>query len=238
MQFRTSNSNVTTSESDKNRVWLNLSDQYAVVNQTLIGYVPNATNAVDNAFDATIFDNSGSRLYSVINNEAYVIQGKALPFSNTDSVALGFKTDVAGNYTIAVAQLDGLFAGNQTIFLLDNTTGTTHNIKQTPYNFASGAGTFNARFSLVYQSVLGTQIPVFDASSIIVFTKDNTISINAGLTSIQNVQIFDIRGSLIYEKNNVNSVATVINDLNVSNGVLIVKITSIDGKIVSKKVVF
>ena len=238
MQFRTSNSNVTTSESDKNRVWLNLSDQYAVVNQTLIGYVPNATNTVDGAFDATIFDNSGSRLYSVINNEAYVIQGKALPFSNTDSVALGFKTDVAGNYTIAVAQLDGLFAGNQNIFLLDNTTGITHNIKLSPYNFASAAGTFNARFSLVYQSVLGTQIPVFDASSIIVFTKDNTISINAGLTSIQNVQIFDIRGSLIYEKNNVNSASTVINDLNVSNGVLIVKITSIDGKIVSKKVVF
>jgi trimeric autotransporter adhesin len=57
------------------------------------------------------------------------IQGRALPFDGTDIVPLAFKTKLAGDYTIAIDHVDGLFSGNQEVYLLDNTTGTETNLK-------------------------------------------------------------------------------------------------------------
>ena len=229
------NANVT----EKNRLWLSLANNDGFLNQTLIGYVSNATNDLDLKFDGKLIETAGSKLYSVINEGEYVIQGKALPFEDTDEVALGFKTETDGNFSITLDQVDGLFAGEQNIFLKDNVTGVTHNIKETAYTFASNAGTFNNRFAVVYQNApLGIENPTLDSNSVIVFKQNGVLNINAGTTLMQSVKIFDIRGRLLFERNNVNATATNISNLNVANQVLVVQITSDDNKTVSKKVVY
>ena len=229
------NANVT----EKNRLWLNLANNDGFLNQTLIGYVSNATNDLDLKFDGKLIETAGSKLYSLINDGEYVIQGKALPFEDTDEVALGFKTETDGNFSITLDQVDGLFAGEQNIFLKDNVTGVVHNIKETAYTFASNAGTFNNRFAVVYQNApLGIENPTLDSNSVIVFKQNGVLNINAGTTLMQSVKIFDIRGRLLFERNNVNATATNISNLNVANQVLVVQITSEDNKTVSKKVVY
>jgi hypothetical protein len=47
-----------------------------------------------------------------------------------------------------------------------------------------------------------------------------------------------VRGRLVYEKSNINTTTTTLNDLKAEQGVLLVKITSEDNKVVTKKMVF
>ena len=224
---------------EKNRIWLNLSNANTSFNQSLIGYISDATDGIDTKFDGLLIETNGTRLYNVINNTEYVIQGKALPFNNTDVVALGFKAAAAGTYTISIDHVDGLFSADQDIFIKDKLTNTVNNLKSAAYTFASEEGTFNERFEIIYQNtVLGIENPVLNAESIVVYKQNNTLNINAGTTVMAGVKIFDIRGRLIFERNNINATTTAISDLTAEQQVLIVQMTSSDNKTVSKKLVY
>src|SRR5690606_18428466 len=108
---------------EKSRFWLNLSNEEVTFNQILVGYMDNATQGVDTGIDGKMFAYEGNALYSIIENsqENYVIQGRALPFTASDVVALGFRAVNVGSFTISLDNVDGLFAeGNTTIYLKDN----------------------------------------------------------------------------------------------------------------------
>jgi hypothetical protein len=49
-----------------------------------------------------------------------VIQGRALPFLDTDLVPLGFATPLATTCTIALGQFDGLFADESVNIYLED----------------------------------------------------------------------------------------------------------------------
>src|SRR5690606_25188484 len=115
-----------------------------VFNQILVGYVDNATQGVDTAIDGKMFAYEGNALYSIIENsdENYVIQGRALPFTASDVVDLGFRAVNAGSFTISLDNFDGLFTDNQNIYLKDNFTQAVHNLKDGAYTFVSEEGIF------------------------------------------------------------------------------------------------
>ena len=100
--FRNSKSVAATSETEKHRIWLNLNDGANNYNQILIGYVDGATNEIDLAIDGEVLDKDNTMLYNVINDSEYVIQGKGLPFAESDEIALGLKVTSAGNYAISL----------------------------------------------------------------------------------------------------------------------------------------
>ncbi len=62
------------------------------------------------------------------NNEEYTIQGRP-KFDPADVVALNFKTDVTGDYSIALEHFDGVFATGQEVYLVDSKTRTETNLK-------------------------------------------------------------------------------------------------------------
>ena len=176
---------------------------------------------------------------SRIDNSDYVIQGRALPFATADSVPLGFNAAAAGEFTISIDHVDGLFLGSQEVYLKDNLLGTTYNIKASPYTFTSASGVFNSRFEIVYtSSPLGTHNPTFDAESVVVYKQEQVLHVNSGTTVMAKVRVFDVRGRLIFEKNNINATAVKLTDLKAEQQVLLVQITSDDNRIVTKKVVF
>jgi trimeric autotransporter adhesin len=102
---------------DRSRFWLNLTNTSGLFSQMLVAYMAEATSGIDNAIDGRYFNDAPVALTSLIGSEEYTIQGRALPFSTSDSVPLGFKTDSAGNYTIAIDHVDGLFSTGQSIYL-------------------------------------------------------------------------------------------------------------------------
>ncbi len=224
---------------ERHRIWLNLSDSNnAGLNQILVGYMTGATQDVDSSIDG-VLNYTGTGIATTINDQNFAIQGRSLPFEATDEVPMNFKAETDGSYTIAIDHVDGLFSGDQNIYLKDNLTGITHNIKESAYTFASVAGTFASRFAVVYQSApLGIETPSLDANSVIVYKKDTSLHINSGSAVMASVKIYDIRGRLIIEQNNINASTTVFNNLNAEQQVLLVQITSDDNKVVTKKVVY
>lgn len=221
---------------DRSRVWLNLFKNELFVNQTMVAYMPSATNGIDAAIDGRFFEtNIATQLSSIINGEEYAVQGRA-PFMASDIVSLGFKAETEGNYSIAIDHSDGIFANDQEVFLKDNLTNTVHNLSNGIYNFASTAGNFNTRFEIVYQSTLATENPVLNENTVIVFKKNQDIVVNTGSIKMKNVQIYDIQGRLLIEQKDINATTTKL-EVGTTNQVLIVKVTSNDNVVVTKKVI-
>jgi hypothetical protein len=164
-----------------------------------------------------------------------VIQGKGLPFSDTDEVALGLKATTAGNYTISLENVDGLFA-SQDVFLKDNVTNTTHNIKQSPYQFSTTEGVFNNRFTIVYRNALLSNESFVSNENLVVFTKDGKIEITASM-EIASIQVFDVLGRTIYNNKDVNDKSLNISSIATNKQALIVKVILKNGETFIKKII-
>ena len=233
--YRTAESVATTTETEKHRIWLNLNDASNNYNQILLGYMDGATNGVDHAIDGEVLDKDNTMLYNVINDSEYVIQGKGLPFADTDEIALGLKANTAGTYSISLENVDGLFT-TQNVYVKDNVTNTIHDIKQTPYAFTTSNGVFNNRFTVVFtNAALGNQSFVSD-ENVVVFTQNEELKINAS-QEISKVEVFDVLGRNVYKNNNVNDTALNITSIANRNQALLVKITFTTGQSVTKKVI-
>ncbi len=232
----TTNQFFRTKQIERNRIWLNLSKGTTAVNQMLVGYMTGATSGIDKGIDGKYCNDSPTALNSVVSNEELAIQGRSLPFDTADTVPLAFKTDVAGDYAIAIDHVDGLFSGSQDIYLVDSKTGTETNLKTSSYSFTATAGVDNARFTLTFQKTLKVDASVFNDKSVIVYKNNGVIYVNSGAKTISNVKVFDIQGRLIAERNNVKANTTSFLNLKSSNQVLIVKVTTDDNLVLSKKV--
>ncbi len=222
-----------TKQIEKSRIWLNLSNPSWPINQIALCYIDGASVSLDET-DSKYINDSPIALTSNINDEEYSIQGRPT-FDATDVVALNFKTNVAGDYTIAIDHVDGLFSGSQDVYLADSKTGTETNLKTSSYNFTVAAGVDNARFSLKYQKTLKVGAPVFEDNSVSVYNNNGALYVNSKSAAISNIKVFDVQGRLLAEQKNVKSTTATINNLRANHQVLIVKIVSEDNKEVIKK---
>ncbi|MGK4567522.1 T9SS sorting signal type C domain-containing protein [Flavobacterium sp. 3HN19-14] len=166
-------------------------------------------------------------------------RARALPFAVTDEIPMSFNALAAGTFTIAIDHVDGLFEGEQNVYIKDAVTGITHNLKESGYTFAAEAGTATNRFSVVFQNTtLGVENPVLDANSIVVFKQQNVLQVNSGSNTMASVKVFDVRGRLIDELNGINTNTASLTNLKAEQEVLLVQITTTDNKVVTKKVVY
>ena len=225
-----------TTTEETSRFWLNLTNTSGLFSQMLVGYLPEATSGVDNAIDGRYFNDSPIALTSIINAEEYTIQGRALPFATTDTVPLGFKTNAAGNYTIAIDHVEGLFSAGQTVFLKDNLLNAVVDLSAGSYSFASAIGTFNSRFEVVYLNTLAVTNPIFTANSVIAYSANSEISINLGSTIMELVRVYDLQGRLLVEKKQINASETKLSTT-ATNQVLLVEITAANGSKITKKII-
>jgi hypothetical protein len=226
----------TTTSINNGLYWLNLIDNTGVYSQMAVGYSSEGTIADDRGIDG---ENINKEFYltSLIGAGEYSIQGRP-EFDPSDVVPLSYKALTSGNYSIAIDHADGLFTNtNQAIYLKDNLTASEHNLQTGAYNFTSVAGTFTNRFEIIYQSQLSIENPTFNASQVIVYKNElNDFVINSGTIIMASVKVFDIRGRLLLERNNINASQTNMT-VGMANEVLLVQITSEDGVVVTKKVV-
>lgn len=232
--FKNANAtNVTTNDSDKHRIWLNLNSSTTPINQILVGYMSGASENIDETIDGLMLDTSNAMLYNLIDDKEFVIQGKGLPFNDADVVKLGLKTTEDNMYTISLEQFDGLFE-SQNIYLKDTYTGTIHDLKTGVYTFSSASGTFNDRFEIIYKKATATN-EVLNENNVIVFANPNVINVKSQKLNVLEIQIFDILGKQLYS-GKPNSKDFSINTT-VKNQSLLVKMTLENGEKVVKKII-
>ncbi|MEL1255692.1 T9SS sorting signal type C domain-containing protein [Flavobacterium sp. DGU38] len=224
---------------ERHRLWLNMTNSGGAFKQILVGYVEGATNYYDNDFDGLSFDgNSFIDFYSVNAADNFVIQGRALPFADTDAVSLGYRSTIAGDFTIAIDQADGKLA-TQTVYLEDKQTGSISELTAGNYTFSTKPGTFNNRFVLKYSNkTLGTGEFQTEENQISVIAQNKTITINSLKENIDKIFIFDLSGRQLSKKEKVNNLQLTLQNLPFAQQVLLIKIVLENGYETTKKVIF
>ena len=219
---------------EPSKIWLNATDTAGNFSQMAVTYFDGATLGVD-AFDAKYINDSKYALTSDINQGEYTIQGRPA-FDASDVVALNFKTEVAGDYTIAIDHTQGVFANGQDVYLVDSKTGTETDLKAGSYTFTATVGIDNTRFFLKYQKTLKVDAPAFNENTVKIYKNNGTLYVNSGKMSINSIQVYDIQGRLIAERKNVKSSTATLDNLKANNQVLLVKISGEDNSVVTKKI--
>jgi hypothetical protein len=223
---------------EKNRVWLELKNNQGAYKQILVGYIDQATNAFDDGFDGEILEAGNSvSFYSELDTKKLSIQGKALPFAETDQIPLGFHIEVPGIYEVALAQFDGLFE-SQAVYLEDLATQTTHDLRNSAYQFSAEAGTFDTRFVLRFQNALNTDVPVITANDIIAYKDKASIHVVSSKAAVRSVQIVDISGRVLASKSQLNANEVEFEGLHFAQQALLIQVTTHDGLVVTKKLLF
>ncbi|KOS05668.1 hypothetical protein AM493_06195 [Flavobacterium akiainvivens] len=231
--FRTQNNNDAPAVS---RWWINLTGA-DVFSQSLVSYMPQATTGLDYGYDARAISDGPIALYSKEAEDNLAIQARPA-FEVTDVVPMGFNITTAGEYTLTLDHVDGQFAQGQDIFVKDNLLGTVHNLQDGAYTFISGAGSFDTRFEVLYQTdgELGTNQPEL-ANMVLVYQQNGAINITSGSVEMTGVTLYDIRGRKLYEQNGINATQTSVSNLAVAQQVIIAEIQTVNGT-VSKKIVY
>ena len=215
------------------RIWLQVANSEEVLASALVGYTNAATLGVDAGFDSKPFGNKAS-LVSLIESEGYAIQGRS-SFEVTDQVALGFEAATAGNYSIAIANKDGVFTSGQAIYLQDLAQNSTHDFATGAYNFVSGVGTFNNRFRIVYETqTLG--IEDVTANNAYVFDNNGVLTVANTKEEIKAIVIYDIQGRVLINASDVNANQWKATAMAKNNQVLLVKVTTATGISTTKTV--
>ncbi|WP_202700459.1 T9SS sorting signal type C domain-containing protein [Flavobacterium sp. UGB4466] len=224
---------------EKSHVWLNMTSATGAFKQLLVGYIQGATNDYDSNYDGLTFDgNKYLDFYSISNENKLVIQGRAVPFTDADIVPLGYRTAVAGNFTIAIDEVDGKMA-NQKIYIEDKTTGVIHDLTQSSYTFKTEVGNFSERLVLRYT---GKTLGVGDFENlkdgILVSIKDKVIAVQSSQENIKEVVVYDVSGKMLYHKKKVGNTELLIQNLPSSNQVLLVKVALASDFTTTRKVIF
>ncbi|WP_264525656.1 T9SS sorting signal type C domain-containing protein [Flavobacterium sp. N502536] len=223
---------------EKHRVWLNMTNATGAFKQLLVSYIEGATNDYESKYDGLTFDgNQYLDFYSVDAKNKYVIQGRALPFTDSDLVPLGYRTTVAGDFTVAIDEVDGNMS-TQAIYIEDKATGVVHNLSQSNYTFKTEAGTFAERLTLRYKAAktLGTGDFENTENGILVSSKNKSIQLLSSKENIKEVSVFDITGKQLYNKTKINSTELHIQNLSSGNQVLLVKVTLANDFTTTRKV--
>ncbi len=234
--FKINKNSKTTNTVKKNRLWLNLTNGQGAFKQLLLGYITNATNEYDNAFDTESQDsNKYIDFYSIVADKFLTIQGKALPFEITDEIPLGYKSTIAGNFTIKIDQTDGLFV-SQDVFLKDKLLNTIYDLKQNPYTFSTEKGRFNERFALLYNN--NNKEEILDSGIVLITNKYKELKVRTTENIINKIFVYDISGKQLFKKEEIDNSVFSIENLVSKNQILIVKTFLQNGKIIINKTIY
>jgi hypothetical protein len=221
----------------KNRIWLDLIDSNNLAARTLIGYVTDATYSKDRLFDAVTSVSNVIHFYSIIDEDKMTIQGRTIPFDSNDIVNLGYYAPSSGNYSIAIAAVDGLFDDNQEIYLEDKLTGIIHDLRQTTYTFNTIAGEINNRFVLRYNNETLDSETFNNNSQILVISNENILTIKSFTKNIKEIYIYNLLGQKIYTGNMTNNNEKIISSLAKTNSTLMICLKLSNDVIIVKKVI-
>ncbi len=220
---------------EKHRIWLDVLDANQSSNRTLIGYAEGATFGLDDFFDATTKEIAALQIYSFAEESKTTTQARPLPFDANDEVSIGINIPAIGQYTIALAGIDGLF-DYTSIYLKDNLLNLIHDLKNSPYHFQADDGVLNSRFQIVYQNNNLSQ-PDFNLGTVTAFVKNNEIHLQSSLEEINEITLFDVTGRKIYQKK-ITTKETVLSDLNIANQTILIQLKMADNQLITKKIIF
>ena len=193
----------------------------------------------DRMYDAISDVGAGQGFYSMIDDNGFIIQGRGLPFMDSDVIPLGMQLLTPGNYQIGIGAIDGLFeTDGQTIYLRDNESGYLHDLSDSPFSFNSDSGVIEGRFDIVFTTPrLSIESLETQAGLTLIELSDGSLQfkVSDDLT-IDNVKIYDTLGRLLYNLEGENSTETYKLS-NLSQATYLARVTLSNDLVITKKAI-
>ena len=224
-----------------NRYTIELTDGSNGFSQMHVGHYASTTAGFDSGYDAGAMTDSSLLLGSLIAESNSTFAVNALDsFNPATTIPLRFRTQATGTFTITLAAAYGIFENAATkVYLLDATTGLTHDLSEGAYTFSSAAGDFSQRFQLVYENTtLSTATPITAAPTVTVYGNNKTLYVATTAELLDQVVVYTIDGKLLLNHKITTAVQEVQLPLySVQKQIVVVHIITTDGTMVAQKVV-
>lgn len=211
--------------------------------QILVTRDENTTNGFDIGYDAPLIEDNVEDMYWWFENHGFVIQGVP-DFEEEQVLPLAIKVQSEGQFTIQIDSTEN-WPAQKNIYLKDNKLDTIHSIIKEPYKATSEVGEIKDRFELVFFKPLPDivdnpeELPVIDGLVGISYSRfDKQVKIsNEDLLKVSKVLIFDMRGKLIQEFDELPTEREILLGMRpVRSAVYIVKVYCENG-ICNKKII-
>lgn len=220
-----------TKEAAANRYWLNMKSPEGITADLAVVYFEGGHNGF--ATDDSRSMLGSDVVYTMVENEKLAINGRS-SFVITDRIPVGSTHFEAGNYTISLADKEGIFANGQQVYLKDSQAGVIANLSEGAYTFAAVAGESTGRFEIIYrpETIMATDGSVKEELQ--VYRDGQDFVVKALRESITELEVYDTAGRLLY-KVQPHSTKAVIDANLMTNGVYVLKINQ-NGRITAKKI--
>ena len=221
---------------NKELLWLSLVNEQFLSSTILVGYVEGATHGKDRLYD--VMSTGGKmRLYSVIEEGDFLIQGRPLPFHDSDEIILGIEILKNGIYKIAIDHLKGdlMEKDRQNFFLEDQYTNTSHDLRTSPYSFTATVGDFKDRFVLRYAD-RSLSVEDHHMSNTFAFVRNAQLYVRAD-KNIERVIVYDLTGNQLLDFKAKDFAEAINTPFQFSKGVYIIEIKLENSGAITKKIV-
>lgn len=216
----------------------------SLTDETVVRFDELAKSTLDNDFDAVKMSVSPENLliYSSVSGSNYVINGQPFPDTFVE-IPIVVNLKISGNHTITSTELQGL--DNYNVYLIDNTTGFTANLRTTPVlTFSASAGKISDRFILKVSNVLtGTEDPAASKNIFNIYNGNGLINIQTIADEWDgksgSVNVLDLAGKTVSKLTNTefNKGSVIQVQAPAATGLYVVELRSGTKRFVGKVVV-
>jgi len=227
-------------EDSRQKIRLMLDSPKGYHRELLVGVDANASNNFDLGYDAALIENNEEDMYWNLDGAPLLIQG-VNNFDSSQILPLGVKTKQEGEIIIKMTEAINL-PQDQSVYLLDKSLNTYHDLKQGDYSIFLQPGTYNDRFEITFNNSSNT-LNLDDNSLLnldILYSnkKESVIIQNPNREKITRVNIFNIIGQSITGFDHDANESTIQYKVkNLPSAVYVVKVQLEDKTWYSKKII-
>ena len=208
-----------------------------IYNETLVTFMDDATDAIDNAFDSPKLKSGSLALYTMNATDALAIQALSPVTTVNKEVIIGLDAPIAGTYTFNAKAFENL-AADFKVTLVDLATGVSHNFNNNAnYVFSTVAGSSASRFKLVFSTNSTSSVAELASATFNAYVNADLLYINGANSAVKSVKVVDMLGRTIQTWNNLNTKENLTLNLSkeLTNGNYLVQIVTENG-VSSKKI--
>ena len=219
-------------QADIDRVWLNVESlDYNIGSNALLAFNPEASDALDRGFDSDRIDTAVS-IYSFMPAEEKELGIQTFgTLEEGKKVSIGFASQITENtaYKISIEALEGAIISETDIFLYDTFEDVLVHLNQEDYTFTSNKGNWPERFTLMFDNRISLGVQENKLETVLIYPNPTTgiVKIASPGAVINQIEVYDLQGSLIQKVDNKRGLQTFEIDLSqFQTGVYFLKIDS------------
>ncbi len=227
--MRTTSNSAFFSNEPIERFWLSVTTEGNHYNETLIAFRPDATDGMDNQYDARkMRGNENIAFYSKAEGEDLAIQ--AIPLLNNDKIVnLGLEASANGPQTLRLKHVDNIEESVQ-IILEDTKLGVFQNLRNNPnYNYVYDTQYDVSRFRIHLKPAV-----FISATTESCVQNDATITIHSPSSTSWSYNVTNEQGISVAQEESFNGTAQINN---LSGGAYFVMLSNSFGSVLQREVV-